>query len=153
MTRKRVLGDASDIPAILPEKIARARVYASLAAFMAASKPAQLIGFSGSTEADGLPLAPFSGAEGEGLLIVPRSVTPADVRSLFALAADLPTLDLCFLDYLTWLPNAEKNPLIAIINRLINDTPAAWLQAHIVDPEGRPRIVVSFSPAAQRQSG
>lgn len=148
--RKRPLGEASDIPALNPEAIAETRVFASLADFVAATTPTRLRGFGGLAEADGLTLAPATGEEQEGLLVVPRSATPAEVRSLFAAAADRPALDLCFLDYLTWLPEAEKNPLVAIINDLVNATPYARLSGYILDPEGRPRIVVSFTPPAPR---
>lgn len=143
---KRVLGDASDILPLPPEAIADTEVFASLAVHVERGELTRLWGFKGLVVADGLPLEGWNG-QAEGLLVVPRSATPAEVASLFAFAARHGAPDLCFLDYVTWLPGIEKNPLVAVINRLVRETPSTRLSAFIVDPEGLPRIVVAFTPA------
>ncbi|MGE4247595.1 MAG: hypothetical protein AB7E66_16495, partial [Parvibaculaceae bacterium] len=118
---KRVLGDASDILALPPESIAETQVFASLGVCVARAGYRPLWGFAGLSVADGLPLAGWNG-QAEGLLVVPRSATPAEVESLFSFAARHGAPDLCFLDYVTWLPGIEKNRLIAVINRLVRET-------------------------------
>lgn len=147
----RVLGDASDILPLPVEAIAETQVFASLAVHVQRSRQEKLWGFGGLAVADGLPLAGWDG-QAEGLLVVARSATPSEVASLFVFAASRRGLDLCFLDYVTWLPGIEKNPLVAVINRLVRETPSARLSAFIVDPEGLPRIVVTFRPPPSRPS-
>lgn len=150
--RRRALGDASDIPAIEAHRIADAAVFASLADCLSACVPTRLWGHGGLRQADGIALEASTGTEGDGLIVVPRETAPEEIEALFARGASRPSLALCFLDYLTWLPEAEKNPLVAVINRLVNATPSARLAAYILDPEGRPRIVVAFTPPPRRPS-
>jgi hypothetical protein len=147
---RRVLPDASDIPALKPEKIAGTRIHASLGDLVEATGTRRLYGYEGLAEANGLALAAYRG-QVRGLLCVPRSIPLRTIPTLVGKAARAPGLALCFLDYLTWFPGGLKNAVIAVLNQAINDTSGIVVRAYIIDPEGQPRIVVGG--AQSRHSG
>lgn len=141
----KILGDASDIPPLRPDKIATVRIFASLRDFCRANGYSRLSGYGGLASAEPLALKAWDCGCGCDVLYVPRSVRLAEVPQLVELAAASSGPAVCFSDYLTWLEGAVKNPVIAVLNRAINDTAGASVTAYIMDPDGRPSIVIGHA--------
>jgi hypothetical protein len=138
----KILGDASDIPALRPDKVAAVRIFASLRDFCRAYGHTRLSGYGGLASADGLALTAWCNSRGCDVVCAPRSVPLGEVSRLVGLASVPAGPEVCFLGYLTWLEGGVKNPVIAVLNRAINDTAGASVTAYIMDPDGQPSVVV-----------
>ena len=76
------------------------------------------------------------------MLIITR---PAPLRLMSAvldLVETSPRMEACFMDYIVWLPGGVKNPRVDRLNAHINASPHLALTGYILDPEGRPGIIV-----------
>jgi hypothetical protein len=154
---KKRPGTSSDVCALAAGKVERAQLYASVTHAAAARAGALVVVAGGRLDASGgaLTLGYGSGAGSIGwkalaalaareptLLVVTRPAPIHVVGAVLDLVETSPRMEACFLDYVVWLPGGLKNPTVDRINARINASAHLGLTGYILDPEGRPGIIV-----------
>ncbi|KAB2845760.1 MAG: hypothetical protein F9K44_16545 [Hyphomicrobiaceae bacterium] len=154
---KKNPGTSSDVTALSAGKVERARLYAGVGHAIA-DRPQALVVVAGEcaeAPANSFTLGCGPDARTIGWKSFAALVTRGPVLLIFAepaprrvltaaleMAEANPRMEACFLNYAVWLPGGVKNPCVDRLNARINASARLSLTGYILDPEGRPGIIV-----------
>ena len=154
---KKNPGTSGDVIALAAGKVEQATLFASLAHAVGARRGARIVlaGAFPDSPPDALRLGCRRGegmigwkalaalARSETLLAVVAGPSPRRfMNALLALAETHASVEACFMDYVVWLPGGSKNAAVDRLNARINSSQTLALTGYILDPEGRPGIIV-----------
>ena len=154
---KKNPGTSGDVAALAAGKVEGATLFASLEHVIGSRGGARIV-LSGSSQElppDALRLGCGRGervigwkslaalASSEPLLaIIAAPAPPRVMNALLALAETHASFEACFMDYVVWQPGGIKNAAVDRLNARINSSLSLALVGYILDPEGRPGIIV-----------
>lgn len=154
---KKNPGTSRDVTELSAGKVERAAVYASLdAAIRARNGVSVVVAGPGISLLDSAVRLGCRKAPGviswKGLtrlaaqkpvsIVVSRPAPSRFMRAALALVERHAGVEVCFLDYVVWLPGGMKNAATNLLNLRINTTSRLCLTGYILDAEGRPGVIV-----------
>lgn len=154
---KKSPGTSGDVAALSAGKVELARLHADVAHAVASRPGFRVVTAGGKIEAapGALALGCGPGARTIGwkaltalssrqptLLVFARPVPQRIMTAALDLVETMPRMEVCFLEYVVWLPGGAKNPSVDWLNARINAALRLSLTGYILDPEGRPGVIV-----------